>query len=91
MDKTEQGLYNRYPSERSPGEYRLRKKGNVKRRYFNFLERGGDVRDARARSRWSDEQHDIGEMEDYSMRQERSEMFRPEVTEGRVSMIRDEE
>ena len=39
---------------------------------------------------------DVGEKEDYSIRQKQSdlvefEIFRPEVTEGRVSVIRDEE
>jgi hypothetical protein len=35
--------------------------------------RGGDVRDARAWKRWSDEQHDVGKKVNYSIGQERSD------------------
>ena len=52
VKKKAEGQYQRNPSESSPGEYRLGRKGNAKEVRFKFLEkdRGGEVKDARARS-----------------------------------------
>jgi hypothetical protein len=51
--KAERGQYQSYPTECSPSEHRLGRKRNAKEVRFQFVfkDRGGEVRDARARSR----------------------------------------
>ncbi len=52
VKKAEQGQYQRYPSKSSPGDFRLRRKGNARKVRFLFFEKvgGGEFRNARVRS-----------------------------------------
>jgi hypothetical protein len=53
VKKAEQAQYPIYPSKDSPGKYRLWRKSYVKKVKFKLFEkeRGGEVRDTRARCR----------------------------------------
>jgi hypothetical protein len=103
-EKAEQGQYQRYPSERSPYEYKLRRKEDARVVRFHFffrkkeveLERSGKQEpevgeEVKLWAAWRSWERWLFPKTGAKWKIDVFYIFRLEVTEGQISAIRDEE